>query len=136
MAKSVIVDAGFLVALMSRRDAHHPWALAQAERYPPPWQSCESVLSEAFHLLGPGGRPALAALLQRQALRLEFELGAELKRVLALLEKYADVPMSLADSCLVRMTEIRAEPVLLTTDSGFTVYRRHGRQTIPCEKPS
>lgn len=135
MAKSTVVDAGFLVALLSRRDSHHHWAVAQAERFPPPWQSCEAVLSEAFHLLQPGGGPALAALLQRRALIIAFDLDRELKRSLALMDKYTDVPMSLADACLVRMTETLPEPLLLTTDSDFGIYRRHSRQAIPCARP-
>ncbi|MGH6962188.1 MAG: hypothetical protein ACREE7_17035, partial [Dongiaceae bacterium] len=68
MAERVIVDAGFVVALLSRRDSHHHWAVAQAQRLPPPWNTCEAVLSEAFHLLGARGAPALGALLRRQAL--------------------------------------------------------------------
>lgn len=55
--------------------------------------------------------------------------------VLRLLAKYADVPMSFADACLVRMTETLNDPVLLTTDDDFRVYRRHGRQIIPCVLP-
>lgn len=55
--------------------------------------------------------------------------------VLGLLEKYVDVPMSFADACLVRMTETLNDPVLLTTDSDFRIYRRHGRQSIPCVLP-
>ena len=51
------------------------------------------------------------------------------------MQKYADVPMSLADACLVRMTEILPDPVLLTTDTDFRIYRRHGRKTIPCVLP-
>ena len=47
----------------------------------------------------------------------------------------SDVPMSLADACLVRMVEILSDPVLLTTESDFHVYRRHGRQVIPCVTP-
>ncbi len=49
--------------------------------------------------------------------------------------KYADVPMSLADACLVRMTEVLTDPVLLTTDTDFRIYRRLGRKTIPCVMP-
>jgi len=52
-----------------------------------------------------------------------------------LLEKYSDVPMSLADACLVRMTETLADPVILTTDQDFRVYRRHSRQVVPCATP-
>jgi len=67
---------------------------------------------------------------------LAFDLGDELERVVGLMEKYADVPMSLADACLVRMTEALADPVLLTTDTDFRVYRRHSRQTVPCVLPT
>jgi len=52
-----------------------------------------------------------------------------------LTDKYADVPMSLADACLVRMTEVLADPVLLTTDGDFRLYRRRSRQVIPCLMP-
>lgn len=49
--------------------------------------------------------------------------------------KYADVPMSLADACLVRMTEALSDPVVLTTDTDFRIYRRHSRQAVPCVFP-
>ena len=93
------------------------------------------MLSEAFHLLGAQGGPGLAALLRRRAVAVGFDLGDEVERVLGLLHKYADVPMSLADACLVRMTEALADPVVLTTDGDFRVYRRHGRQVVPFVMP-
>jgi predicted nucleic acid-binding protein len=135
MAKSIVVDAGFLVALLHRRDSHHSWAVAQARHHPPPWQTCEAVLSEAFHLLGKQGLAALAGLLQRQALMVSFGLADHMVPVLALARKYANLPMSFADACLVRMTETLADPLLLTTDTDFQVYRRHGRQVVPCVMP-
>jgi predicted nucleic acid-binding protein len=49
--------------------------------------------------------------------------------------KYADVPMSFADACLVHMTETLADPVIFTLDTDFRIYRRHGRRTIPCVMP-
>ena len=136
MAKNVLVDAGFLVALLSRRDAHNPWAVTQAPRHAPPWRTCEAVLSEAFHLLGARGAPGLGALLRRRALIAAFGLDDDVESVLKLLQKYADVPMSLADACLVRMTETLSDPILLTTDSDFRVYRRHSRQMVPCMMPA
>lgn len=136
MARSVLVDSGFLVALLSRRDGNHRWAAAQSQRFPPPWGTCEAVLSEAFHLLAAPGGPALSALLRRRAVLPAFALRDEMERVLQLVEKYADVPMSLADACLVRMTESLADPVLLTTDTDFRIYRRHSRQAVPCVIPS
>jgi predicted nucleic acid-binding protein len=136
MAASVLADAGFLVALLSRRDRNHRWAAALAPRFPPPWKTCEAALSEAFHLLGPRGAPALAAMLRRGAVVRDFQLGLDSEPILRLMHKYADVPMSFADACLVRMTEMLPDPVLLTTDANFRIYRRHGRQTVPCVMPT
>ena len=100
-----------------------------------PWLTCEAVLSEAFHLLGARGGAALGSLLRRDALQCRFRFAGDTDRVLKLLEKYASVPMSFADACLVRMTEIASDPVLLTTDGDFHIYRRLGRLTIPCVLP-
>jgi predicted nucleic acid-binding protein len=136
MAGNVLVDAGFLIALLSRRDSNHRWAVAQAERFPPPWRTCEAVLSETFHLLGSRGAAAIRALLRREAVLLAFELAGNLDAVLKLMDKYAGVPASLADASLVRMTETLDAPVILTTDADFHVYRRHGRQAVPCITPS
>ena len=132
MAENVLVDAGFVVALLSKRDTHHKWAAAQALQLAPPWSTCEAALSEAFHLLGARGMPALSALLRRRSVLAAFDLAKDLDAVLKLMQKYSDTPMSLADACLVRMTETFADPILLTTDADFRVYRRHSRQTVPC----
>jgi predicted nucleic acid-binding protein len=136
MARNVLVDAGFLVALLSRRDSHHQWAVTLAPGQALPWRTCEAVLSEAFHLLGARGAPALTALLRRRALIAAFDLDNDVESVLKLLQKYPDVPMSLADACLVRMSETLPDPIILTTDSDFCIYRRHSRQIVPCMMPS
>jgi predicted nucleic acid-binding protein len=73
--------------------------------------------------------------LRRGALVCRYRFADDMDAVLKLLEKYADVPMSFADGCLVRMTETLNNPMLLTTDSDFRLYRRHGRQIIPCVLP-
>ena len=135
MARSVLADAGFVVALLSSRDNHHEWAVMQASEYPPPWSTCEAVLSEAFHLLGERGATNLGALLRRRALLVTFELAENVEPVVRLSEKYANIPMGLADACLVRMTETLADPIVLTTDEDFRVYRRHSRQVVPCVTP-
>jgi uncharacterized protein len=135
MAVSVLVDAGFLVAFLSGRDRHYKWALAQSSSLPLPWKSCEAALSEAFHLLGKNGRSALAALLRRSVVVCDFTLAENRDPVLNLVQKYADVPMSLADACLVRMTEVLSDSLVLTTDRHFRIYRRHSRQVIPCAMP-
>jgi predicted nucleic acid-binding protein len=135
MAAGVLVDTGFLVALLRPHDGHHAWAAAQAPRRPPPWHTCEAVLSEAFHILGEAGAPALGGLLHRRAVVTAFRLADDLEPVLQLMRRYAQVPMSLADACLVRMTEKIGDVQLITTDGDFRIYRRHGRQVIPCVMP-
>jgi uncharacterized protein len=86
-------------------------------------------------LLGGGGIRALGALLRRGALASRYRFADDMEAVLKLMERYADVPMSFADACLVRMTETLNDPLLLTTDADFRIYRRHGRQVIPCMLP-
>jgi len=135
MAKPVIVDASFLVALWRKNDQNHPWAVQQARLHPPPWISCESVLSEADHLLAPDGCATLRLACRRGALRISPVGEDDFLPVLDLLDKYADIPMSIADACLVRLTEILPDPLLLTTDSDFKIYRRLGRRSIPTRMP-
>ena len=93
MARNVLVDAGFVVALLSSRDNYHQWAVTQASEFPPPWSTCEAVLSESFHLLGGRGAPNLGALVRRRALLVSFEFAKHVEPVVRLIEKYSDVPM-------------------------------------------
>ena len=135
MAANALADSSFLVALLNANDTHHAWAASQTARHPPPWTTCEAVLSEAFHLIGPAGMTAFAELLLAEAVVCRFDVTGHLDDVIKLMKKYNDVPMSFADACLVRMTEVLPDPVLLTTDSDFRIYRRSNRQTIPCLSP-
>lgn len=49
------------------------------------------------------------------------------ERSAALMTKYADRPMDLADSTLVALAEQRDERRIFTLDSDFQIYRLHGR---------
>jgi uncharacterized protein len=135
MAANVLVDAGFLVALLTDRDTNRSWAVATAKHYPPPWVTCDPVISEAFYLFGRYGASSLIDILQGGTISFPFHLQGNAGEVFTLMKKYADVPMSFADACLVRMTEVLPDPVLLTTDSDFRIYRRHSRQAVPCVMP-
>jgi predicted nucleic acid-binding protein len=133
--KNYIADSSALVALLSRDDQHHDWITAQTDRLPWPWLTCEPALTETFHLVGEKGERKVKDLLRSGGLTLAFDLGDQLEPVLALMDKYANVPMSLADACLVRMSETLPDPVVLTTDADFKIYRRHSRQVVPCLMP-
>lgn len=136
MAATVLVDTSFLVAAINRRDPNHIWASTLLKRWTPPWRTCDAVLSETFHMIGQPGMPLLVSLMRDGALITTGISEHGRDETLALMEKYANVPMSFADACLVRMTEIMPDPMLLTTDTDFRIYRRHGRQAIPCAMPS
>jgi uncharacterized protein len=133
--RKLIADSGALVALLSRDDVYHSWLAAHLDSLTVPWLTCDAALTEAFYLLGRRGGPNLSAVLKRGAVRPAFNLAEELNPVLTLMNKYRDVPMSLADACLVRMSEIVSDAVLITTDTDFRIYRRHGRSVIPCLMP-
>lgn len=136
--RKVLLDTGPLVAFLNRRDRYHKWASAQWERCTPPLLTCEAVLAEACFLLrntGSGSRSVIE-LVKRGVVAVAFDLEAEAGPIARLMTRYADVPMSLADACLVRMTELQDDSLVLTVDRDFLVYRRHGRQTIHAGMPA
>ena len=51
------------------------------------------------------------------------------------MRKYANIPMSLADSCLLRMTELLPNSQLLTLDKDFYIYRKYGKEAVPVIMP-
>ena len=138
MKGPVIVDAGPLVALLNRREQHHQWAREQFKLISPPAFTCESVISEAAFLLRSidGGLSALMQLLERGAVALRFDLASELSPVTRLLNRYASIPMSVADACLVRMAEQLTGSTVLTLDADFHIYRKNGRAVIPTLMPT
>jgi predicted nucleic acid-binding protein len=133
----VIVDTGPLVAFLNRRDAWHAWAREQFEELDAPFETCEAVVAETAFLLRnhDGGSAALMALLTRRLVVCSFRLETSAQRVADLMGRYWNVPMSVADACLVRMSEEQPAAKLLTLDSDFRVYRKLGRQVIPLISP-
>ena len=133
----VVVDTGPVVALLNRRDRHHAWVRQVLDTVKPPVFTCEAVVSEACFLLGrlAGGQDALLELLANDVVRIDFRLHGELESVRGLMRKFATVPMSLADACLVRMSEMDVQTTIVTLDSDFRVYRRNRRQVIPTIMP-
>ncbi len=133
-----IADAGPIVSLLNPSEPYHHWCIEAADPLAPPLLTCEAVLTESFHLLERrtfSGAAGLRAMLERGFLKASFSLEAEIDEVLKLLEKYADQPMSLADACLVRMSELYPDHRVFTLDSDFRSYRRFGRRVIPLLTP-
>jgi predicted nucleic acid-binding protein len=135
--RNVIVDTGPLVAFLVETDAQHEWAVERFQELPAPFHTCEPVLTEAFYLVSRlhHGPRRFFELLGSSLLNIEFDVLAEREPLRKLIHKYADLPMSLADACLVRMTEQLDDTVVFTTDNDFRTYRKNGRQIIPLIMP-
>lgn len=129
-----ILDAGPLIAALNQDDGYHRWATRTIERLGAPFHSCPEAMAEAAAMTG---RPAaIAEMIQAGEIILAFDLSAQASSVLALLKKYADRDMDLADACIVRMTELNRDCAVVTVDrSDFSVYRRNGREAIPVITP-
>ena len=133
----VLLDTGPLVAYLVDDEQHHDWATEQFSRHDGPLVTAEAVISEAWFLLRrfPRHLRILRQMLADEVFNLSFHLEDEGAAVSVLMDRYGDVPMSLADACLVRLSELHPKLPLLTLDSDFKVYRRHGRQLIPVVAP-
>lgn len=132
-----IIDTGPIVAYLDVGDLHHHWAAEQFEQTEFPSLTCDAVLVEAFHVLRRVRRDTsgLLGMMERGAFVSEFRMLEHGQTLAALLRKYADVPMSLADACLVRMVELTPDARVMTLDSDFRIYRQHGRRQIPLIVP-
>ncbi|MCM3881703.1 MAG: PIN domain-containing protein [Vicinamibacterales bacterium] len=125
-ASGVLLDTGPIVALLSKEDANHDRARQLFATCTPPFRCCEAVIAEACFLMrkvDPAGPAEVVALGRRRVYEITFNLGSEWASVEALLRKYADRPISLADACLIRCAEVHEEPRILTFDDDFRVYR-------------
>lgn len=138
MIRNVLLDTGPLVALMNRRDRHHEWAATQWAEIVPPLSTCESVLAEACFLLKDldDGPARVLEFVARGVLKVPFRIESDAGPVANLLRRYASVPMSLADACLVWMVQRDARASVFTLDEDFRIYRIHGRRMIPLLAPS
>jgi predicted nucleic acid-binding protein len=133
----LILDTGPLVALLCRDDAWHEWAKEQFARFPGPFLTCEAVLAEAAFLLARAGfDPSMVLMLvERGVIHIGLSLVQEVHAVRALFQRYDNVPASLADACLIRLSECFSPSRVMTLDSDFNIYRRHGREPIPLISP-
>ena len=135
MKSRVIVDTGPLVALLNREDSAHAWVVRTLQEISPPMLTCEAMLAEATYLTRslPGARMALIEMIGEGFLSIGMAVADHHS---AMVRRYGNVPMSLADACLVRLAELHPQSPVLTLDSDFLVYRKNGRQVIDVLMPA
>lgn len=104
----------------------------------PPLLTCEAVLTETAYLLSryPRRLSSMLEVWRRGLVRVEFSAQHQREALFTLSERYANVPISFADACLVRMSELHTDCRIWTLDADFKIYRRNGRQMIPLLMPA
>jgi len=136
MPRKNLIDAGPIVAYLTD-EANHAWAVEQFSRFDA-FETCEAAVAEACARLAYAGydQTAVIRLVDEGVLKLTFDMPYNLGRIMALMEKYRDLPMDFADACLVTMSEEEKDSLVMTLDQkDFSVYRRYGRQAIPILTP-
>ncbi len=133
----ILTDTGPLVALFDPADSDHARCAATLARIEEPLCTTVPVLTEAFHLLGPGNRGAqrLMDFVTAHGLNVWFLDDSALIRAFELMIQYADRPMDLADASLVVLAEALTLRKVFTIDRGdFTTYRiKQGHRHVPFE---
>jgi predicted nucleic acid-binding protein len=122
----ILLDTGPLVALLSKDDSDHTRAEKLFSECSPPFRCCEAVVAEACYLMRKvhaAGPAEVIALGRKGVYEISISLGQHWTNVEALLRKYSNRPISLADACLIRCAEIHREGRILTFDSDFDIYR-------------
>jgi predicted nucleic acid-binding protein len=119
------VDAGPLVAVLNERDRFHDWAKERLQEADAPLLTCEAAIAEACHILRDteGAGEAILDLVRDEHLRIPYRIEDDAGSIAKLMRRYANVPMSLADACLVQMAEMAPRIPVLTLDRDFRVYR-------------
>ena len=130
----ILVDAGPLIAILDRDDPDHAVCTATLHELRGPLLTTWPAFTEAAYLLGDRIGRIAQDLLWRLVLRDDLILGeldmTALERSRALMEKYRDIPMDLADATLVALAEVHGIKRVFTLDSDFRIYRLKGRKAF------
>lgn len=128
----ILTDAGPLVAIIDRGEADHARCRATLEELASPMLTTWPAFTEAMYLLGdaagwPGQEP-LWRLVRREDLQVAEAGRRTVQRMEALMAKYRDLPMNLADASLVALAEETGLTRIFTLDEHFRLYRLFGRK--------
>lgn len=128
----ILTDAGPLVAIIDRGEADHTRCMATLEELASPMLTTWPAFTEAMYLLGeaagwPGQEP-LWRLVRREDLQVAEAGQRTVERMEALMAKYRDLPMDLADASLVALAEETGLTRIFTLDEHFHLYRLLGRK--------
>jgi uncharacterized protein len=123
--KPVLLDAGFIVALLDRSESHHKTCARTIREVQAPLVTCEAVITESCYLLRnlSGASEAVIENITAGIFLVPFQLSRETAAVKQLLRKYKDRKIDLADACLIRLADLFGTADILTLDRDFPIYR-------------
>lgn len=133
ISSRVLIDTGSIVAVLRRDDEHHAVCSKELEQLPTPLLTCWPVLTEAAWLLRRYPRQ-VRQLLDRCGGH-PFEIvslsSGDLREINAILGKYEDQGIQLADAALMHLAEReRIEHVFTLDRRHFSVYRTAAGKTL------
>jgi len=122
---AVLLDTGAIVAALDRSEHYHHICSETLAGINAPLVTCEPVIAEACYLLRTmkGAADAVLANVAAGLFRLPFSLSESAEPVRALLRKYQDSHIDLADACLIHLASELRTPEILTLDRDFAHYR-------------
>lgn len=123
----ILTDGGPLVAILNANDTYHAVCTAEVPRFGgKPFLTTWPAVTEAMHFLGrEGGYDLQAKLwgLYSSGLLQIYELTeADTERMIALMDRYRNFPMDLADASLVAAAEATGRRKIFTVDEHFHSY--------------
>jgi hypothetical protein len=131
VAAKALADTGAILAYLDRSDRWHERCRAALAELRLPLVTSLAVLTELFHLVGDNPREVEAAwgFVRSGALTVLPLSDLELADLEALMRRYRDRPMDLADATLVHLAERESVSTVFTIDhDDFETYRFSGRK--------
>jgi uncharacterized protein len=125
--RSIIVDAGPVIALFRKRDKHHSRVRQFLAANPSRLISTLPVVTEACHFLNAEGKSALLTWIERGGLTLQPIVVEDFPEIATIVERYADREIDFADATLVWLADLVNTRDVMTIDrQDFQLFRRRG----------
>ena len=123
--RNIVVDAGPMIAMFDRDDAHHAQAGAFLRRAGECRLITTSVVIGEVAAMLSDVQPNLFRFMDwlLAAVEIDDALREDLPRIIEIMRKYGDLPADLADVSLVVLCERRGLNTIASVDSDFDVYR-------------
>ncbi|MDH5718884.1 MAG: PIN domain-containing protein [Spirochaetia bacterium] len=125
--KKCLVDSGPLVALFNRADKYHKETISLLKKEKIQLYTTWPVITEVSYLLSSNNKIVIDFLtwVYSGGIQLIEITIIDLKRIIALIEKYSDLPTDFADASLVSISEREDIKNIFSFDTDFYVYKRN-----------